>query len=131
MMRVEVFALCEHASDENGRLTILRSFDVVNGSVLPATIPDVVLAVRLKFWPSETGTHQIAVHFIDPDGVPLIEPVASAIVIQPQYEDRPCGYNLFIKFRELTCVTTGEHGFDFYLDGVLEARLPLYVDLHQ
>jgi len=127
-IRVEVCALCDYAANENGRLTLVRTFEVVNASAVPVTLRDTTVALRMRFWPSEIGVHHFALHLMDPDGVPSMEPIIGTFEVVPFRWDRAGGYNFIVKLPELHFATWGEYCFDFYLNDIMEVRMPLLVD---
>lgn len=65
------FALFADAANisQEGKLNILGVFDAVQVAQTPAMHPRAHLVVRLKATGSDAGRHQLAFHWLDPDGV--------------------------------------------------------------
>ena len=122
-----MFALCESAADQNGRLSILGSFDDITGSQFPLTLPQAVVVIRLRFWPFESRKHSIRLYLTDPDGRQVMAPVEAEASLTPAVEDQSSAYNIILHVRDVRFHNPGEHTVDFYLNGKLEGRLPFRV----
>ena len=53
-LRVEIFALCDGATEHDGRLSLLGTYDVIHVSHFPVLLPLVTVVLRLRFWPQES-----------------------------------------------------------------------------
>jgi len=126
-LRIEIFAMCESASDQNGRLSILGTFDSITGVQFPLILQQAAVVLRLRFWPLERRNHSVRLTTTDPDGREVMAPVEAAAALLPSPEDQSSAYNIIFHVRDLCLNSPGEHTVDFYLDGGLEGRLPFTV----
>lgn len=67
-MNLELFTLSEGAYNHNGHLTIVSTIDFVNSESFPVTLPSLGIAVRLEFFPDESGKHTISIQNKDEKG---------------------------------------------------------------
>jgi hypothetical protein len=126
-LRVEMFALCDGATEHDGRLSLLGTYDVVHASHFPCLLPLVTVVLRVRFWPQECRVHRFRLVLTGPDGVPVGDPVEITAQLQPVCEERSAAYNLIARFQNVRIEEAGEHTFDFYLDGWIEGRLPICI----
>jgi hypothetical protein len=126
-LRIEIFSLCESASDQNGRLSILGTFETVQAQQFPVILHRAMVVLRIRFWPGEGRQHKVRITVTDPDGRQLISPLDSGAALQPRSDDQSSAYNILVHIQELRFEAPGEHTIDFYLNGNLEGRLPFIV----
>ena len=126
-LRIEIFCLCESASDQNGRLSIMGTFETVQALQFPVVLHRAMVVLRIRFWPEEGSRHQVRLTATDPDGRQLIVPLDSGAAFQPRCDDQSFAYNILVHLQELRLEGPGEHTIDFYLNGNLEGRLPFTV----
>jgi len=112
-----------------GRLNILGTFEIIRAKRLPVNLPCLAVVLRLRFWPAETDLHRSALRIVAPDGEFVVPEFETRFSICPNDEDRACAYNLTMTLREIGFPVGGEHSCDFYIDGELEARLPLLISV--
>ena len=67
-MDIEVFAICDAATESGGKLNILGAFDSLYGSKLPIVHPHCSIALRIRYSKIEEGQHTIRINFVDEDG---------------------------------------------------------------
>src|SRR2546425_11949134 len=75
-MHVQIAALCDAATDYNGKLNLLGTFDTVLTQQMPAVHPQCSVALRIVFDKIEEGHHKVKMNFVDDDGrfiMPSIE----------------------------------------------------------
>jgi len=126
-LRVEIFTLCDGATEHAGRLSLLGTYEVIQALGFPFVLPQVTLVLRVRFWPAECPVHSFRLVLTSPDGEPIGTPVEVMVALQPTRGERSAAYNLIAHLQNLQIEEPGEHTFDFYLDGKIEARLPLCV----
>ncbi len=54
-MDIQIAILCDAATDNNGKLNILGTFDTIYSAQLPATHPQCSIALRMTFSKGEEG----------------------------------------------------------------------------
>ena len=126
-LRVEIFALCDGATEHDGRLSLLGTYDVIHVSHFPVLLPLVTVVLRLRFWPQESRMHRFRFVLTAPDGATLADSLDVTGQLRSVCEERSAACNLITQFPNVRIERQGEYSFDFYLDGRLEARLPFCI----
>ena len=126
-MTIEVFAVCEAAEDQQGRLSLFGTYERISVSQLPLKLSGSTIVLRLRFESTEGGCHQGCLHCLGPDGYSVMEPIVCSCEISfpPGAVSATC--NLLLSLPGLNLREYGEHSFDFYLEGELLAQLPLLI----
>jgi len=58
-MNIELFVLCDAATDQQGKLNILGAFDSLWAQKVPVSHPQCAVALRIRFSKIEEGEHNI------------------------------------------------------------------------
>jgi len=85
-MQLEIFTLCDAATEHAGKLNIIGTFDVLRGLEAPFAHPQCAIAGRLRFEQIEEGNHRVSLTFADEDG--NIVMVARNSLARPISRDR-------------------------------------------
>jgi len=101
-LRIEVFAICEGISEQNGRLSILGTFDSITATALPVVLLQASVVIRIRFWPMESKEHSFRLIMSDPDGRQVTAPVEASATLTPAVEDHSAAYNVILKFGHVT-----------------------------
>ena len=126
-MRLEIFTLCDAATDSHGKLNILGSFDTLYAKEEPVTHPACGVAVKIRFSRVEEADHRIKLTFADADGKLVMPPLDSAVKVRFGPEDPTATANLVLNIQRLRLPRFGEYTIDLAVDGRQEGTLPLYV----
>lgn len=126
-LRVEIFALCDGATEHDGRLSLLGTYDVIQASHFPFVLPLVTVVLRLRFWPQESRMHHFRFVLTAPDGATVADSLDITAQLRSGCEERSAACNLITQFPNAQIEGPGEYSFDFYLDGRMEARLPFCI----
>jgi hypothetical protein len=126
-MQIEIFALCDAATGDLGKLSMLGAFDTIWVAKTPAVHPQCAIALRARFERIERGEHKVAVHFVDIDGRNVISPAQGAITINFPEDQSSGSANLILNIQGLKLDRVGEYSIDLAIDGQLKASLPLFV----
>jgi hypothetical protein len=126
-MNVQVAVLCDAATDDNGKLNLLGSFDTIYARELPAVHPQCAVALRVTFFSADEGSHKLKLNFIDADGrsiMPAIDiPVTVALPEDMHFGTR----NFVVNIQQLKFEQPGLFSVDISLDGQSQAGIPLLV----
>ena len=128
-MKVELFALCDAATDYQGKLNILGTFDSIWSKQMPAAHPLCAVALRLRFQKMEEGEHKVRISIIDEDGKEVVKPVEASVNVQ--FKNVPLSSlstNMILNLQGLKFPKYGEYSIDLAIDGRHEASLPLYIN---
>ena len=126
-MRIEVFALCDAATGDFGKLSMLGAFDTIWAPKAPVVHAQCAVALRVRFERSEPGEHKVTVRFVDGDGKNVIPPAQGAITINFTGDQTSASANLILNIQGLKIDKLGEHQIDLAIDGQQMASLPLFV----
>ena len=117
-MLIALGALADYASvTSDQKLVIAGVFDALVVGGLPAVHPSMALAVRLIGDPGQTGTHDIGVRLVDPDGHELVPPFASKLALASDDPSERGVSQFVLRLDNLTFKMAGRHSFDVLADG--------------
>ncbi len=128
-MEIEVFALCDAATESGGKLNILGTFDRIAARQLPVLHSHCAVALRIRFERIESGDHRVRLNFVDMDGQPVIPPLDGQISMNISPEARSLCANLILNLNNLRLERGGEYSIDLAIDGRQVRSLPLFVSL--
>lgn len=126
-MQIEIFALCDAATADAGKLSMLGVFDTIWVTRAPAVHPQCTIVLRVRFNRIERGEHKVVVNFVDIDGKNVIPPAQGAIQISFPEEQSSGSANLIFNIQGLKLEKPGEYSIDLAVDGQQKASLPLFV----
>jgi len=127
IMNIEVMALCDAATESQGKLNILGAFDTIYSKNLPATHRLCAVALRMRFSQIEKGEHKIRLNLVDEDGkfiLPALE--TKAKIDFPPHVDS-CAINIVLNIQGLKFEKYGKYALDLAIDGRQEGSLPIYL----
>ena len=129
-MKVEIFALCDAATDQSGKLNILGTFDTILAPQIPLLYQNCVVAVKMRWEKIEEGKKKIRITFSDVDGQPVIPPLEAEMTVQiagnPQNANTTAT-NFILNIQQIRLERIGEYAIDLAINGRIEGSLPLYV----
>ncbi len=126
-MRIEIFALCDAATGDLGKLSMLGAFDTMGAPKTPVVHPQCAIALRVRFERVERGEHKVVVHFVDSDGKKVIPSAQGTITMNFSDEQSSGSANLILNIQGLKLERFGEYAIDLAIDGQQRASLPLFV----
>ncbi|MBC8413278.1 MAG: hypothetical protein ISR96_13345 [Nitrospira sp.] len=127
-MIVEIFSLCDAATEQHGRLNLLGTFDTIWADQAPITYPQCAVAIRMRFSKIEEGEHALKLSVVNADGKPLVNAFETKLNIQFHKTDRTTlTANLILNLHGLKIETHGEYAIDLAINGRQEASLPFFV----
>lgn len=126
-MDIQIAVLCDAATDNNGKLNILGTFDTIHTSQLPAIHPQCSIALRMTFTKVEEGPHKLKLHFVDEDGklvMPSIDiPIEAVVPEDAIFLSR----NFIVNIQQLKFQNPGFYAINIALDGSQVGSIPLLV----
>lgn len=126
-MKIEVFCLCDAATDYRGKLNLLGTFDQLYAPGLPVRHPACAIALRMRFTKMEEGEHQVQLQLVDPDGQP-VSPTMDARVHPRMPDDlESLAVNMVLNLQHLQFDAFADYQVNLSVDGVATASLPLRV----
>ena len=126
-MDIEVFALCDAATEAGGKLNLLGAFDCLYAHKFPVMHPQCSVALRIRFSRIEEGSHKIRINFVDEDGKPLLPSLNANTDIKFKEHQQYVVSNLILNIHNLKVEKAGRYSIDLAINGKSEKSLPLFV----
>jgi len=126
-MDVEIFALCDAATDSGGKLNLLGAFDRINVAEFPYAHPFCAVAVRVRFERIEQGKHHFRVDFVDQDGKSVIPTFEGDLSVNLPQDVRSVCTNMILNLGGVKFERAGQYAIDLAIDGRHERSLPVNV----
>lgn len=126
-MKIEVFALCDAATDNQGKLNILGTFDQIYAAKIPVIHPACAIALRLRFDKMEEGSHRVDLQLVNPDGIPVFQPMVGELNPRMGPDIGSVAVNLILNFQHVKFEEYADYQINLAIDDVAMASLPLRV----
>lgn len=126
-MKIEVFALCDAATDSRGKLNILGTFDQIYAGKMPVVHPACAIALRMRFDKMEEGPHKVNIQLVNPDGIPVFKPMEGEVHPRMAEEIDSAAVNLILNFQHMKFEEFADYQINLAVDDVSVATLPLRV----
>jgi len=130
-MNIQVAVLCDAATDDNGKLNLLGSFDTIYAPQLPAVHPQCAVALRVTFNAGDEGQHKLTLNFINADGRSLMPPIEVPVAVALPEDAHFVTRNFVVNIQQLRFAEAGLYSVDVRLDDQSQASIPLLVKLIQ
>ena len=126
-MKIEVFCLCDAATDNRGKLNILGTFDQIYAARMPVVHPACAIALRMRFDTMEEGKHSVHIEVVDPDGHPVFRPMDGEVHPRIAPEAESVAVNLILNFQNMKLDAYQDYQVNLAVDYRTVASLPLRV----
>jgi len=126
-MKIEVFALCDAATDSHGKLNILGTFDQIYAAKIPIVHPSCAIALRLRFDKMEEGIHRIKLQLVNPDGMPVLKPMEGDVNPRMAADVESVAVNLILNFQNIKFEEYADYQITLTVDDMAMGALPLRV----
>jgi hypothetical protein len=126
-MQLEIFTLCDAATEHAGKLNIIGTFDSLRAPEAPITHPQCAIAGRLRFEHVEEGNHRISLAFADEDGNIVMPRFDSNLAVRFSPGLRTVTSHFVMVIQQIRLPKFGEYTIDLAVDGRQLGSLPLYV----
>jgi hypothetical protein len=126
-MTIQVAVLCDAATDYNGKLNLLGTFDTIYAPQMPMQHSQCSIAVRIAFDRIEEGTHTLHVNFVDEDGLPIMKAMQIPVAVEFPADATFISRNLVVNIIQLTFSKTGLYSVDLSLNDRPLSSIPLAV----
>jgi hypothetical protein len=126
-MRIEIIAICDAATESQGKLNLLGAFANIWTAQVPVTHPHCSIAMRVRFFEGEEGSHAFSLTFADSDGKDVIPPLTGNLDVAMMGDAGSAVANLILNLNNLLIHQYGEYTIDAVIDGHHLASLPLYI----
>lgn len=126
-MVVEIFSICDAATDYGGRLNILGAFEGIAASSAPIQRDRCSLAIRMRFEAAETGEHSIDIQFMDADANPVGPRVTAKVNVKVHAGRASGAHNLVLNINGMRFPHFGVYDIQLKVDSVVRSSIPLLV----
>jgi len=126
-MKIEVFALCDAATDTHGKLNLLGTFDQIYSAKVPVVHPACAIALRMRFSKMEEGAHKVNLQLVNPDGVAVFQPMEGEVRPRMADDIESVAVNLILNFQHVKFEEYADYQINLAVDNEMVASLPLRV----
>ena len=128
-MNIQVAVLCDAATEDNGKLNLLGSFDTIYAPQLPAVHPQCAVALRVTFTSGDEGARQLKLNFVNADGRAIMPPIDIPVAVALPDDVHFLTRNFIVNIQQLKFAEAGLYSVDVRLDEKSEGNIPLSVKL--
>jgi hypothetical protein len=126
-MTIQVAVLCDAATEYNGKLNLLGTFDTIYAPNLPALHPQCSVAIRIAFDRMEEGPHHLEIHFVDEDGHPILRPTEAPVEVAFPADATFISRNFIVNIQQLKFDKIGLYSVNLVMDDRQLCSIPLAV----
>ncbi|MGZ4971127.1 MAG: DUF6941 family protein [Limisphaerales bacterium] len=126
-MTIQVAVLCDAATDYNGKLNLLGTFDTILAGQFPVLHPQCAVALRIMFDRMEEGHHDLKLKFVDEDGQLIMQSMDIPIDVAFPGDATFLSRNFIINFQPLKLEQAGLYSVDVSIDNRPLTSIPLAV----
>jgi len=112
-MKVELLAICDAATDYQGRLNILGVFEGIAGPKLPVIRDRFSIVTRMRFDADEAGSHRLKIALRNQRGVLLIPELKARFNVKARFERGSVSAKLVLNLNKLKIEEFGRHEIAF------------------
>ena len=126
-MNIEIFALCDAATESNGKVNILGAFDTLASAEAPVVLAHCAVALRVRFKRIESGSHAVRIGLVDADGHSVLPPFQTSMNIRVKEPLESSVANLILNLQQVKLGSFGRYAVDLAVDGREAGSLPFFV----
>ncbi|MCO5050914.1 MAG: hypothetical protein M9920_01240 [Verrucomicrobiae bacterium] len=126
-MNIQVAVLCDAATNDNEKLSLLGAFDTIYARELPAIHPQCAVALRITFSSADEGSHQLRLNFVDADGRSIMPPLDFPVEVSLPDDLHFGTRNFILTIQQLKFDAPGVYSMDVIYDGQVRTNIPLLV----
>ncbi|MEO6036665.1 MAG: hypothetical protein ABIQ35_15550 [Verrucomicrobiota bacterium] len=128
-MTIQLAVLCDAATDYNGKLNILGTFDTIFAQQFPASHPQCSIALRIAFTKMEEGKHSLKITFVNEDGQSIMSGGIPEIPVEVSLpgDSTFISRNFVLNIQQVKFATAGLYAIEIAIDGQHEASISLAV----
>jgi hypothetical protein len=125
-VNADIFTLCDFAQESDGKMTVVGAFDTIYAKQFPAVHPFMCLALRLRFFIHESGSHAMRISFSGPEGRDVAGPIEGQLAVGDFAGSSRVVHSVFT-FVNTPMEREGTVGITLSVDGREVLSSPLYV----
>ena len=127
-MQIEIFAIADAATDNQGKLNILGAFDTISAPNVPALHPFCAVAIRLRFLAGEGEYHPLELNIVDEFGVSIMPTLQLDLRIGYPQGLPSAPSNVVANIQSMRFMRFGRHEIRLNVDGKQISSIPLLVN---
>lgn len=126
-MFVEIFSICDAATDYGGRLNLLGTFEGIASAKAPIVRDRCSVAARIRFEAREAGSHSVSTRFVDEKGEQVMPEMRASLSVKIQGGRTSGAFNFVLNINRLILPKFGLYEIQLWVDGVRQSSIPLLV----
>jgi hypothetical protein len=126
-MNIQVAVLCDAATEENGKLSLLGAFDTIYAPQMPAVHPQCAVALRLTFLPGDEGQRKLGLNFVDADGHNIMPAIDLPVTVDLPDDVHFLTRNFIVNIQQLKFEEAGLYSVDIRFDDQSHSSIPLLI----
>jgi len=126
IIKIELFTFCDFAQENNGKLTIVGTFDTIISRNFPCVHPQLAVVIRLRFDLWEFGTHSFKIETRDLEGGMSLETINGNIEVK-EVGNASAVSHLVFSISNLHFKNPGITNFILFIDDKEIDSIPLYI----
>jgi hypothetical protein len=115
-MTIQVAVLCDAATDYNGKLNLLGTFDTIYAPQMPTATSPMFHRHSHRLRPQRGGRHILNLNFVDEDGQPIMKSMQIPVEVDFPADATFISRNLVVNILQLTFSKTGLYSVDLSMD---------------
>ncbi len=126
-MIIEIFAICDAATDSAGRLNILGAFEGIVGRNAPIVRDRCSVVARMRFSRDEAGEHLVSVRFLYKGTQQITREMKAKYFAKVPAQRESASINLILNISRIKFDQFGEYEIALFYDGEKRSSIPLTV----
>jgi len=126
-MFVEIFTICDAATDISGKLNLLGTFEGIAAPQCPVVRERCSIAARMRFLADEAGEHAIQVRIFDKNAQRIGPGMNAKLNVKVPSGRSSIAQNLVLNINRLQFPAFGLYEIQLWIDGSKLSQLPLIV----
>ena len=126
-MKIEMLAICDAATDYQGRLNVLGVFEGIAAPKTPVVRERCCIVTRLRFGRNEVGPHQLKISLRNSKGVQLMPEMKENFSVKVPPNRASVAVNMVLNLNKLKIEEFGNHEIALSMDETLQGTVPLTV----
>ena len=126
-MNIQVAVLCDAATEENGKLSLLGAFDTIYAPQMPAVHPQCAVALRLTFLAGDEGHRKLGLIFVNADGHNIMPPIEMPVAVDLPDDAHFLTRNFIVNIQQLKFDEAGLYSVDIRFDDQSHSSIPLLI----
>jgi hypothetical protein len=125
-LKIEIFTFCDFVQENDGKLTIIGTFDTIIARAFPCVHPQLFVIIRIRFDIWEFSKHRFRIETRDLNGDTCMDAINGNMIVNGAGNATAVSHLIFT-VSNLRFKNSGMISFALYMDDREVASIPLYV----